>query len=1029
MMQRRRLRRRLINGIALFCLVKVAFGLDRTWKISQYLHDKWGDDKGFVGGRIYAIGQSADGYLWIGTERGLVRFDGSNFTLFQRPLPNTPAIGPVRGLVTDAGGNLWIRLEGPRMLLYHNGRFEDPYSRFDLQDITVTAIVSDYDGRIILSGLGDQASRFEGGRLRTLVAAEEIPGNVISLAATRDQSIWFGTQYNGLFRLNQGHISKVAQELKDSKINALLPADTGGLWIATDNGIHLWEGEALAALNLPPSLRHLQILAMARDSDANLWIGTNHGIARITPSGVVSLDQLNPKSGFEVTVIYVDLDGDIWFGGSQGIERLRNGMFTTYTASDGLPSNGIGSVEADSTGRIWFAPLSGGLYWMRDGQVGHITLDGLEQDVVYSISSSDREVCVGRQRGGLTVLTGKGDSFTARTYTQADGLAQNSVYSVHCGRDGAIWAGTVSAGVSRLSGGKFTNYSESGGLPSNSVNSIIEGFDGTTWLATPSGLASFANQHWTNYTSFANGHLTNHTASDGHPPTNIRTIFEDTKHVLWILTADGLAYMSSGEIETPVRLPEALREQIFGVAEDGMGSLWFTTSDHVLRVNRDRLLSGSLSDTDVQSYGIDDGLQGAESEGRDRTVVADRQGRIWFSRKSGLSLADPIVISKNAVPVAVRIESMSAGGSQVSAQNPIKVPSGIQSITFNYGGTNLAVRDRVRFRYKLDGSDQGWSDTVASRRIVYRNLGPGTYLFRIVASNSIGLWNGPETSVPFVIEPAYWQTWWFQVACLVVGCLTVLAMYRLRIHQLTKRLNVGFQERLAERTRIAQELHDTLLQGVLSATLQLDVAEDQLPEDSPTKPILKRVLQLMGTVTEEGRNALRGLRTSGPEDQSLEIAFSRMRQEFPLNGKIDYRVIVASVTRPIRPLIRDEVYRIGREALLNAFKHAHANRIEIEVEYASRQLRVLVRDNGCGIDPKVLYSGREGHWGLVGIRERSKRIGAHLRLRSRVGAGTELDLTVPGSIAFEKGSSDPISQWFRWLSRERLGTPNHRKRK
>jgi ligand-binding sensor domain-containing protein/signal transduction histidine kinase len=1029
MMQRRRLRRGLINGIALLCLVKVAFGLDPTRKISQYLHDKWGEDKGFIGGRIYAIGQSADGYLWIGTERGLVRFDGSNFTLIQRPLPNSPAIGPVRGLVTDASGNLWIRLEGPRMLLYHNGRFEDPYSRFDLQNIIFTAIVSDYEGRVILSGLGDQALRFEDGRLKTIVTAEEIPGNVISLAAPRDQSIWFGTQYNGLFRLSQGHISKVAQELKDSKINALLPADTGGLWIATDNGIQLWEGSALATLNLPPSLRQLQILAMARDSDANLWIGTNHGIARITPSGVVSLDQLNPKSGFEVTAIYVDLDGDIWFGGSRGVERLRNGMFTTYSTSDGLPSNGIGSVEADSTGRIWFAPLSGGLYWMRDGQVGHIALDGLEHDVVYSISSSDGEVCVGRQRGGLTVLTGKGDSFTARTYTQADGLAQNSVYSVHRDRDGAIWAGTVSAGVSRLNDGKFTNYSESGGLPSNTVNSIVEGFDGATWLATPSGLASFANGHWTNHTSFANGHLTNHTSSDGHPPTIIRTIFEDTKHVLWILTADGLAYMSSGKIEIPVRLPEALREQLFGVAEDGMGSLWFTTSDHVLRVNRDRLLSGSLSDTDVQSYGIDDGLQGAESDGRDRTVVADRQGRIWISRKSGLSLADPIVISNNAVPVAVRIESMAAGGSQVSAQNPIKVPSGIQSITFNYGSTNLAVRERVRFRYKLDGSDQGWSDTVASRQVVYRNLGPGTYLFRIVASNSIGLWNGPETSVPFVIEPAFWQTWWFQVSCLVVGCLTVIAIYRLRIHQLTKRLNVGFQERLAERTRIAQELHDTLLQGVLSATLHLDVAEDQLPEDSPTKPILKRVLQLMGTVTEEGRNALRGLRTTESDNQSLESAFSRMRQEFPLNGKTDYRVIVDSVTRPIRPLIRDEVYRIGREALLNAFKHAHANRIEIEVEYATRQLRVLVRDDGRGIDPQMLYSGREGHWGLVGIRERSKRIGAHLRLRSRIGAGTEVDLTVPGSIAFEKSPSDSISQWFRWLSRERLETPKHDKGK
>jgi ligand-binding sensor domain-containing protein/signal transduction histidine kinase len=1027
MMQRHRLRKGLINGIALLCLVSHAFGLDSTRKISQYVHDKWGEDKGFIGGRIYAIGQSADGYLWIGTERGLVRFDGSNFALIQRPLPNSPPISPVRGLVTDTGGNLWIRLEGPRMLLYRDGnrlegprvllyrdgKFEDPSARFDLQDITFTATASDYEGRVILSGLGDRTFRYEDGRLETIVDAEQIPGNVISLAATRDQSIWLGTQYNGLFRLSHGHISKVAQELKDSKINALLPADTGGLWIGTDEGIHLWEGGVLATLNLPSSLRQLQILAMTKDRDLNIWIGTNHGIVRITPSGAVSLDQLNPKPGFEVTAIYEDLDGDIWFGGSRGVERLRNGMFTTYSTSEGLPPTGIGSVDVDSTGRTWFAPLSGGLYWMREGQVGHITVDGLEHDVVYSISSGDGEVCVGRQRGGLTVLTGKGDSFAARTYTQADGLAQNSVYSVHRDRDGTIWAGTVSAGLSRLNGRKFTNYSDSGGLPSNAVNSIVEGSDGTTWLATPGGLASFANGHWTNYTT-----------SDGLPSSIVRTVFEDTNHVLWIVTSDGLAYRSSGKIEIPVRLPEALREEIFGVAEDGMGSLWFTTSDHVLRVNRDRLLSGSLSDTDVQSYGIDDGLQGLESEGRDRTVVADRQGRIWISRKSGLSMADPIVISNNSVPVAVRIESTSAGASQVNAQNPIKVPSGVHSITLNYGSTNLAVQERVRFRYKLDGSDQGWSDTVASRQVVYKNLSPGTYLFRIVASNSVGLWNGPEASVPFVIESALWQTWWFRVACLTGCCLTILAIYRLRIHQLTKRLKVGFQERLAERTRIAQELHDTLLQGVLSASLQLDVAEDQLPEDSPAKPLLKRVLQLMGTVTEEGRNALRGLRTTEVGNQSLETAFSLLPQEFPLDGKTDYRVIVDSVTRPIRPLIRDEVYRIGREALLNAFMHAHANRIEVEVEYAGRHLRVLVRDDGRGIDPHVVHSGREGHWGLVGIRERSKRIGANLRLRSRIGAGTELDLTVPGSIAFEKGSTDTISEWFPWLSRERRETRN-----
>jgi ligand-binding sensor domain-containing protein/signal transduction histidine kinase len=904
------------------------------------------------------------------------------------------------------------------MLLYHDGKFEDLYARFDLQDITFTATVSDHEGRVILSGLGDRTFRYEDGRLETIVSAEQNPGNVISLAATRDQSIWLGTQDNGLFRLSQGHISRVAQELENSKINALLPAETGGVWIGTDKGIHLWEGGALATLNLPSSLRHLQILALARDRGANVWIGTNHGIVRITPSGAISLDQLNPKPGFEVTAIYEDLEGDIWFGGSRGVERLQNGMLTTYSTSDGLPSSGNGSIYADSTGRLWFAPLSGGLYWLKKGQVGHITADGLERDVVYSIGGGDGEVCVGRQHGGLTVLSAKGNSFIARTYTQADGLAQNSVYSVQRDRDGTIWAGTVSAGLSRLNGGRFTNYSDSSGLPSNAVNSIVGGFDGTTWLATPSGLVSFANGHWTN-----------RTARDGLPSSIVLTIFEDSRHVLWIATSGGLAYLSLGTIKVPARLPETLREQILGIGEDGMGSLWFTTSDHVLRVNQDRLISGLLSDTDVQSYGISDGLQGVEVVGRDRTVVADPQGRIWISLKSGLSLADPVVTAENSAPVTVRIESVSAGGRQMNAKNPMNIPSGIQSITLNYGSTNLSEPERIRYRYKLDGSDQGWSDTVASKQVIYKHLDPGTYLFRIAASNSVGLWNGSETTVPFVIEPALWQTWFFRVACFAGCCLTILAIYRLRIHQLTKHLNVGFQERLAERTRIAQELHDTLLQGVLSATLQLDVAEDQLSEDSPAKPLLKRVLQLMGTVTEEGRNALRGLRTAQTDDQSLETAFSRIRQEVPFDNKTDFRVIADSVTRPLRPIIRDEVYRIGREALVNAFLHASANHIEVEVEYASRHLRVLVRDDGIGIDPHMLHSGREGHWGLVGIRERSKRIGASLRLRSRTGAGTEVDLTVPGSIAFEKRSNGPIPKWLRWLSREMLEMPKDDKEK
>ena len=1011
-------RRWLLTAFILVCLATRAFALDPHRTMAQYVHDKWGQDRGFVGGAIYAISQSGDGYLWIGTERGLLRFDGYNFTMIQQPLPDSTSIGPVRGLLADAEGNLWIRLEGPRMLLYRDGKFEDIDARLDLQDITFTAMALDDHGSVLLSGLGDRTLRYRNGHLETVVKAEQQPGTVISMAVTRDGRIWLGTQDNGLSRVSQGQISKLGDESDDSQIKALLPAVNGALWIGTDHGLQIWDGKSLTKKELPTPIGKLQILAMARDHNGNVWIGTNHGIVRIDLAGAISVDQLKDGPGNEVTAIYEDRDGSLWFGGSQGIERMRDGIFVTYSTAQGLPSDSNGPVYVDVDGRTWFAPLSGGLYWLRNGQVHQVTADGLDHDVVYSISGGKDEVWVGRQRGGLTVLTENGDSFSAHTYTAADGLAQDSVYSVHRNRDGTVWAGTVSAGVSRLADGRFTNFSEADGLPTNTINSIVEGFDGTMWFATPGGLASFANGHWTN-----------RSARDGLPASNVRTIFEDSRHVLWIATSEGLAFLSSGRIHELQKLPEALQEQIYGIAEDGTGSLWFTTSDHVLQVNREQLLKGSLDETNIQSYGISDGLLGVDGVDRDRTVVSDPLGRIWVSLDRGLSVADPREGINNAVPGNARIESMSADEVELNMRNPLRLPAGVESIVFNYSGGNLAAPERIRFRYKLDGTDRGWSEVVASRQVTYNNLGPGSYRFRVVASNSIGLWNGPETAVSFTIAPAFWQTWWFRMLSVAAAFLVVVALYRLRMYQMVKRMNVRFQERLAERTRIAQELHDTLLQGVLSASLQLDVAEDQLPADSPVKPLLQRILQLMGKVTEEGRNALRGLRTTEADNRSLELAFSRVRQECTLDDKTGYRVISNNVTRPLRPIIRDEVYRIGREALVNAFVHAQANSIEVEVEYASGHLRVLVRDDGRGIDPHVLHSGRDGHWGLSGMRERSEGIGASLKLRSRIGAGTEVELTVPGLIAFESGSRSAISQWLPWLSREKFESSTASKRK
>jgi signal transduction histidine kinase len=383
----------------------------------------------------------------------------------------------------------------------------------------------------------------------------------------------------------------------------------------------------------------------------------------------------------------------------------------------------------------------------------------------------------------------------------------------------------------------------------------------------------------------------------------------------------------------------------------------------------------------------------------------------------GLSMADVARAAEPALPALTHVEDLSADGKPIELTGATRIPSGRQRIALGYTGLSLSVPERIKFRYRLDGFDRDWSEAVTDRRAEYTNLGPGPYQFRVMASNSDGLWNGDEASIRFEIEPRFWQTVWFRLSALMLCVMIGWSVYRLRVMQVARQLNVRFEERLAERTRIAQELHDTLLQGFMSASMQLHVAADGLPQDSPARTSLSRVLDLMSRVIEEGRNAVRGLRSSSSSSHDLEQALSRVSEELQIGDQIDYRVIVDGHPRALNPIIRDEVYRIGREALANAVRHSGAKAIEVELEYASTDLRMLVRDNGCGIDSRVLRSGSEGHWGLSGMRERAERIGARFRVLSRDNAGTEIELTVPASVAFIRHSHGRRQAWAAGLFR------------
>jgi signal transduction histidine kinase/ligand-binding sensor domain-containing protein len=962
--------------------------------MSQYIRDKWGVDQGFPGGPVYAIAQTPDGYLWIGGERGLVRFDGISFQLVQGADPSMPDFGPVLGLAVDAEGYLWVRLEDARLLRYRDGKFENVLPNFELTESRVTAMCVGKNGDILLSGLINGTVRFSNGKFVTLGSTGETPRLVLSMAETRDGTVWLGTREQGTYYVRDGRAVSVARGLPDKKINALLAVDSREVWVGTDNGVVRWDGNGLSTRGIPAALDHAQALVMARDRDSNIWVGTPTGLIRIDNKG------LERDTGAPVTALFEDREGNLWIGTSLGIERLRDSVFTSYSVSAGLPSDSNGPIYAYADGRTWFAPLQGGLYWLKKGQVGQVTSAGLDKDVIYSIGGSNRELWIGRQRGGLTLLRPQGDSFSAETFTHAQGLAEDSVFAVYESRDGTVWAGTLNRGLSALHKGGFKTYTTADGLASNSISAILEGPDETMWFGTPNGLSAFLKGSWRTFTS-----------EDGLPPGNVNCLLEDSSAVLWIGTANGLVFFSSGKIQTPGNAPESLREPILGMEEDKKGSLWIATANHIVRADRDKIFRHELKVADVREYGLGDGLLSTQGVKRQRSLVRDSQGGIWISTSRGLSFVDATSMRFLSAPTLVHVNGISADGRLMDLAQAVRIPPPHQRITLSYTGLSLSVPERVRFMYRLDGFDHAWTEPTAEREAIYTNLDAGSYLFHVIASNSDGVWNGSEATLRFAIAPMFWQTWWFRLVSLLVFAIAVLAYIRLRVVRLTEQLNVRFEERLSERMRIAQELHDTLLQGFLSASMQLQVAEDRLPADSPAKPMVGRVLELMRQVIDESRNVVRGLRSPKQNLQSLEEAFSQVRQEFPVKSKIEFRIIVEGTPRTLRPIIRDEVYLIGHEALSNAFRHSQASDIEVELEYAAGHLRVLIRDNGGGIDPHVLRSGRDGHYGLSGMKARTERIGGHLSVLSRAAAGTEIELVVPGEIAFEQKSGDS-GGWF-----------------
>jgi signal transduction histidine kinase/ligand-binding sensor domain-containing protein len=975
---------------------------------SQYLHDRWGAERGFPGAKVQAISQTPDGYLWIGTDKGLFRFDGVAFEQVPDRRSDPLAISQVLGLTADTSGSLWMRLGGPFLARYHHGRVES-MTALEANEDAITAMAPGVDGTLLMAGILNGVLRWSGPRFVRLEPQVGLGTRspIISIAETPDGTVWAGTEGDGLFRLVARKMTRVPGTLPGRRVNALLPVGARDVWIATEGGLVRWNGAEITARGLDPVLSRSAATAMALDRESNLWVGTAGGLLRVNGGGVTALDAPG-RSDPAVTALFEDREGGLWIGRRGEIERLRHATFTTFGTAQGLPSDHNGPILADSDGRVWLAPLQGGLFWLRDGRVAEVQADDLPRDVVYSIALGGTGVWVGRRSGALTQVSLRGDMAVARTYRARDGLPAHVIYAVHEGRDGTVWAGTLGGGLSRLKDGRFTTYTTADGLASDTITAVVDRADGSTWAATPSGLSAFGGGRWRVYA-----------AREGLPSDEVHCLFEDSAGTLWIGTADGLAFLDGDRVRVPLGLTRSLREQVFGLAEDRQGWLWVATSRTVLRVRRDALHQGMLADGDIVEYGAADGLQGAAAARRHRSVTADVVGRIWFSMDRGLSVVDP-VRAAGVAPVLARIESLSADGTSLELSDAAQVPPAPHRVTFAFSAVSLSAPEAIRYRYRLDGFDEGWSEPGSTREAVYTSLGPGNYRFRVAASNREGLWQESEATLGVVIQPTLWQTGWVRVVTGLGGVLTLGLLYRLRLHRITRQMTVRFEDRLEERTRIARDLHDTLLQEVTGLLMRFHAVSMRVARDEPLRLMLDEALDRGDEMLLQARETVRGLRTESGAIEDLSHAFTECARPLAIgDASATFRLTTEGTPWRLRQIIRDEIFHIGKEAIRNAFAHGRATRIDMQLNFSKGAFVMVVRDNGCGIPPAILQDGRrEGHWGLVGMRERADRAAGRLKISSSCDAGTVVELRVPAAIASATESESS--------SRSRLRPPRAR---
>ncbi len=1000
-----------------------SFGLDPRAAITQYAHIPWRVGERGLEASPQSIAQTKDGYLWIGTRHQLYRFDGTQFTPLPDPEAHTPYVEDTRFLFAASDGALYISSRSYGVFRWQDGKLQ----KLGTNIFHPGPFAEDSSGTIWFT-----PGRFENATSICQISQlqeqcanqgkDGLHGPFASLLLEQGGARWLGGE-NKLVHWIPGRSPQLfplpaKPRTSPKMVVAIAKSKDGAIFAGIEDGD---ENEGLVFLRqnkledyIVPGLdgRKIKVRSLFTDAAGCVWIGTSgDGLYRITGSRVDHISVRDGLTGDVVNQIFEDHEGSIWVVTPQGLDQFYNLSVLSYGEREGLVGAPIRAVAATATGdEVWAGGLDGLCILDASGsrRTRHIaiseigSIEDLYRDDAGTMWVAGKRRLAFYKDGAFHLVRYEGDADIGTVVELSEDAS------------GDLWVITLvpeyGSALNHIKKGVIIErYNWPQSLGQDTMSSISAHPGVGLWLVTVRGqLFWFRDGNFEKFLSEGGGF--------GLVPD---------REGSWEYPANDLIRLQDGKTRTLRLGVGSATNSVINMVDDGHGSLWLYMSSGLVQVRSVDIQRWWDEKTTQVPWRLFDSTEGVFSGISTSRAAVSEDGQVWFSNGQYLQKIDPRRIPHDAVAPPVHIEAVAADGKPYSiADNAVALSSNIKSLEIHYSALSFVRPDKVKFRYRLVGLSHDWLDAGSRREAIYNNLAPGKYTFQVAAANSDGIWNNDGASLDFSVAPAWFQTKWFLGLCVLSGAFLIWVFYRLRVQQIHDSLSARFDERLAERTRMARELHDTFLQTIQGSKLVADNALKKSDDPERMRHAVEQLSVWLGQATQEGRAVLNSLRTSTTQQNDLAESFQRATEECRLLGPTEASFSVTGDAKELHPVVRDEIYRVGFEAIRNACTHSKGSRLEVELKYG-HDLTLQVKDNGVGIDSAIGDHGKAGHFGMQGMRERVARIGGKLTIVSSASSGTEITVIVPGGIVFREPSASPLDK-MRTILRK-VGPNSHAK--